>query len=62
MIISPCMDCEERYPACHSKCKKYYDYISLYHEIKRFNRNAAPTIKRGDFYYGNGRLFRQRRG
>lgn len=40
MIKGPCLNCEERYVGCHSKCKKYQQYRK---ELDEFNDRVAAT-------------------
>lgn len=38
MSITPCKDCEARYPGCHGKCKDYITWRAEYDKDKEQKR------------------------
>lgn len=52
-IESPCLECQERKPACHDSCERYRGYKAKVDEVKGRKREADrkeqlvhPGIKR----------------
>ena len=41
MIKSPCLNCEKRYPGCHSKCE---DYIAFRKGMDERNKKAREDL------------------
>ena len=39
-IESPCMECQERKPACHDSCERYREYKAKVDEVKGRKREA----------------------
>ena len=37
-LNSPCKDCGDRYPACHSKCEKYLEFRTKLKEYQEEER------------------------
>lgn len=44
---SPCTECTERYPGCHSKCESYNDWLQAQREKKfKISQSINPTCCR----------------
>jgi len=37
---SPCKDCQERHPCCHSECVRYKEMVDKNNEIKAAKKEA----------------------
>lgn len=35
LLDNNCKDCKERKPNCHASCKRYKDWLDLYHQVKK---------------------------
>lgn len=54
--ISPCKDCEDRYPICHDSCVKYQEWHK-----KAVNHKESYYKKDGEIInYKNSKIRRQR--
>lgn len=47
---SPCKDCSDRHPTCHTTCKKYALYKSNMDSQNKLRKQySTPLISRSDF-------------